>query len=110
MKEMIIRWILNQRISFFVSFAFGLLATLAYLVAGYTSGGGRLGLWYVLYFISWPISWVMNQITARLEGHIPDWLFGFCYAAGMIVSGMIWFFVICILIRYSANKIRMRGV
>ena len=109
MKHAFSDWILSQRFPLIISCSFGFLASMLYFVAGYISGGGRLGAWYVLYYISWPASWVANQITGRLEGHISDRLFEFLYVAGIIVAGMLWFFLIALSVRYVVAKLMPYG-
>jgi hypothetical protein len=99
-------WVLNQRIPLLISCSFGFLATLLYFVASYAPGGGRLGVWYSLYYVSWPASWLANQITARFEGHVPDRLFEFLYVAGIIVGGAMWFFLITLFIKYAVAKLK----
>jgi hypothetical protein len=108
MKHIIARWIGSLGIPLRVSIGFGFLASLLYFVAGFTGGDGRLGAWNVLYVISWPASWAVTQITARLEGRIPDRLFGFCYVSGVIAAGMVWFFLIALSIKYVATRLRAR--
>jgi hypothetical protein len=108
MKHILGRCIESLGIPLCVSIGFGFLASLLYLVAGLILGGGRLGAWYVLYYVGWPVSWATNQITARLQGRMPDWLFGFSYVAGVIVAGMVWFFLIALSIKYVATRLRAR--
>lgn len=108
MKLIIARWIGSFGMPLCVSICFGFLASLLYLVAGFAGGDGRLAVWNLLYVVSWPASWAANQITARLEGRVPDWLFGFCYTAGVIVAGMVWFFLIALSIKYIATRLRAR--
>jgi hypothetical protein len=104
--EIVSRWIIHQKVPISISFGFGFLASLIYVLAGYAPGGGRLGAWYVLYYLGWPISSAANQVIARLEGRVPNWLFGFCYVAGVIVAGMVSFFLVTSIIKFLLSKLK----
>ena len=106
MKHVLGRSVGSIRVPLYISIGFGFSASLLYYVAGFT--GGRLGVWYVLYFLGFPVSWATNQITARLEGLVPDWLFNLCYVADVILAAMVWIFLIALLIKYIVARLRSR--
>ena len=91
-----------------IAIGFGFVASLLYFVAGFTGHDHRLGLWYLLYRLSWPISWAVIQVIARLEGFLPDWLFGRLYVSGVFMAAMLWLLLIALTIRYVATKLKPR--
>jgi hypothetical protein len=96
-----------KRVEVLASLCYGVLATMLYLFFDLI-GGGTLGIWMILYFLSFPISWLFNQVVARMIDHLPEGVGTFLYAAQVIVAGMLWVYIVMSVLKYLLAKLRKR--
>ncbi len=103
-----IKLLAKLRTPILVSSVYGITSTLCYLLIGLFPGEGRLAAWYIFYFAGKPFSVAITRVTGRLEGNVPNWLFAFCYTEGVILAGMIWLFLITLIVKFFVIKFRKR--
>ena len=100
-------WAGCRRVEVLASLVYGVLATTLYLFFSLV-GGGSLGIWMILYFLSFPISWIFNQVVARMIDHLPEGIGTFLYASQVIVAGMLWVYIIASVLKCVLAKLRKR--
>jgi hypothetical protein len=106
-KKAISKWMRRRKTELRVAMGYGLIAIAFYVLACLSGHDGAWGAWLVLYCIGFPISWAITQVTARL-GWLPDGIFGFFFAAGVIVAGMLSFYVIARVFKLAIAKFKGR--
>jgi len=106
-KKAIFTWMRRRKAELRVAIGYGLIAIAFYLLACLSGHDGAWGAWLVLYCIGFPISWAITQVTARL-GWLPAGIFGFCFASGVIVAGMLWIYVIARVYKSAIAKFKGR--
>jgi hypothetical protein len=99
------RWLRKRRFEIYASVWYGIIATILYLAAG-LKGGGFLGMWIVLYYIGFPVSWAFNQAVARVGDYLPDSMFCFLYNCQVIVAGMVWIYILTLVMRKIIIRLR----
>jgi hypothetical protein len=87
------RWLKKRRIEVSACLGYVALTSLAYLVIFVTRAEAD-GLWIFLYIAALPISWVINQIVARMLDYLPQGIGGFLYSTQVILAGAIWIYVV----------------
>src|SRR5713226_6511568 len=87
-KKAIFTWMRQRKTELRVSIGYGLIAIAFYFLACLSGHDGAWGAWLVLYCIGFPLSWAITQVTARLDW-LPDVIFGFVFASGVILAGML---------------------
>jgi hypothetical protein len=107
LKKAIFTWMRRRRTELRVSIGYGLIAIAFYFLACLSGHDGAWGAWLVLYCIGFPISWAITQVTARL-GWLPAGIFGFFFAAGVILAGMLSFYVIARVFKSASAKFKGR--
>src|SRR6266852_58238 len=109
MKNSLLKWIGKCKVALYVSIGYGLLGTSLYLVSCFTGPDDAAGAWVILYYASRPISWAINQVTARLENWLPESVNTFLYASEGIVSGMLMSYVVVRTLIFIITKFKGRG-
>ncbi len=106
-KQALFRWMRRRKTELRVSTGYGLTAIAFYILAWLGGHDASWGAWLVLYCIGFPISWAMTQVTARL-GWLPDVLFGFVFASGVILPGMLSIYVMARVFKSAKAKFKGR--
>ena len=108
MKTKLFAWIRRHKAELYVSVGYGLAATAFDCMAYFSGGDGPLGAWIIMYFIGWPISWVFNQIVARMVDYLPAGIGSFLYGSQVIVAGMLWAFIVTGVLKYLLAKLKTK--
>ena len=106
-RKAILSWMRRRNTELRVSIGYGLIAIAFYFLACLSGHDGAWGAWLILYCIGFPLSWAITQVTGRL-GWLPDFIFGFVFAAGVILAGMLSIYVIARVFKLAIAKFKGR--
>ena len=101
------RWFVRRRIEEVASLGFGALAAALYLILFIARAEGQ-GIWMILYFLGFPISWILNQIVARAVDFLPQSVGTFLYSTQVIFAGMIWVYIVARVLKWVILKLRVK--
>jgi len=107
LKKPLFTWMRQRKTELRISIGYGLIAIAFYSLACLSAHDGAWGAWLVLYCIGFPISWAITQVTARLDW-LPDLIFGFVFASGVILPGMLSFYVMARVFKSAIAKFKGR--
>ena len=106
-RKAILSWMRRRNTELRVSIGYGLIAIAFYFLACLSGHDGAWGAWLILYCIGFPLSWAITQVTGRL-GWLPDAIFGFVFASGVILAGMLSIYVIARVFKLAIAKFKGR--
>lgn len=108
MKPAFAKWIRQRKVALFISIGYGLIATLFWLVSMYAGNGDGTAAWLILYYAGWPVTWIVPRLTSGLENWLPLPIYAFLFSYGVVVAGMLWFYVIARVLTFIIAKLKIQ--